>query len=91
LATHQLPGESRGRDDDAVANAMMIDWVGGSCPAYAVSLHALTTKLNKTATMATRQGNSKVASSIWKYQPNFLLILIKGKNVYVRNKFTRVS
>ena len=29
-------------DDDTVADAMMIGWVGG-CPAHAVSLHALTT------------------------------------------------
>ena len=42
MATHQLPGESRGGDDDAVANAMIIGWVVGSCPAHAVSLHTLT-------------------------------------------------
>ena len=42
LATHQLPGESRGGDDDTVANAMMIGWVGGSRPAHAVSLHCQT-------------------------------------------------
>lgn len=35
------PGESRGGDDETVANAIMIGWVGG-CPAHAVSLHALT-------------------------------------------------
>ena len=58
MASHQLPGESRGGDDDAVANEMMIGWVGGSCPARAVSLHALTAKHNKTVTMATSQGNS---------------------------------
>jgi len=83
LATHQLPGESRGGDDDAVANAMMIGWVGVSCPARAVSLHALTAKHNKTATMATSQGNSKVASSNWKYRLYFSPILIKGRNVSV--------
>jgi len=49
-----------GGDDDTVANAMMIGWVGRSCPAHAVSLHALTAKHNKTATMVTSQGNSKV-------------------------------
>jgi len=32
LATHQLPGESRSGDDDAVANAMMIGWVGRIMP-----------------------------------------------------------
>jgi len=42
LATHQLPGESRSGDDDAVTNAMMIDWVGGSCPAHAVLLQNTT-------------------------------------------------
>ncbi len=84
MATHQLPGESRcGDDDDAVANAMMIGWVGGSCPAHAVSLHALTAKHNKRATMAKSQGNSKVAFSNWKYRHYFSLIEIKGKNVYV--------
>ena len=83
MATHQLPGESRGGDDDTIANAMMIVWVGRSCPAHAVSLHALTAKHNKTATMATSQGNSKVAFSNWKYRHYFLPILIKGKNVYV--------
>ena len=81
LATHQLAGESRGGDDDAVANAMMIGWVGGSCPAHAVSLHALTAKHNKTAIMS--QGISKVASSNWKYLHYSSLILIKGKNVSV--------
>ena len=41
--THQLRGREQGRgDDDTVAKAMMIGWVGG-CPAHAVSLHALTT------------------------------------------------
>ena len=39
-----------------------------NCPAHAVSLHALTAKRNKTATMATSQGNSKVVSSNWKYR-----------------------
>lgn len=38
LATHQLPGESRG-GDDVIANAMMIGWVGGY-PDHTVSLHA---------------------------------------------------
>jgi len=38
LASHQLPGDSRGGDDDAVAKAIMIGWVGGSRPADAVSL-----------------------------------------------------
>ena len=33
LATHQLPAESRGGDEDAVADAMLIGWVGGSYPA----------------------------------------------------------
>ena len=61
-------------------NAMMIGWVG---PAHAVSLHALTAKHNKTATMATSQGNSKVVSSNWKYRHYFSLILIKGKKVCV--------
>jgi len=83
VATHRLPGESRGGDDDTVANAMMIGWVGGSRPPHAVSLHALTAKYNKTATMATSQGNSKVASSNWKNQYYFSLILIKGRNIYV--------
>ena len=82
-ATHQLPGESRGGDDDTMANAMMIGWVGGSCPAHSVSLHALTNKHRKTATMATSQGNEKEAFSNWKYQHCFSLIEIKGKNVYV--------
>ena len=57
--------------------------MGGSCPAHAVSLQALTAKHNKTATMATFQGNSKVASSNWKYLHYFSLILIIGHNVYV--------
>jgi len=83
LATQQLHGDSRGGDDDTVANAMMIGWVGGSCLARAVSLHALTAKHNKTATMATSQGNAKVASSNWKYRHYFSLILIKGKNFSV--------
>ena len=74
MATHQLPGESRGGDDDIVANAMMIGWVGGSFPTNAVSLHTLTAKLNKTATMATSLGNSKVALSNWKYQHYWSLI-----------------
>ena len=82
MATHQLPGENRGGHDDTVANAMMIGWVGG-CPAHAVSLHAPTTTKHKTATMATSQGNSKVAFSNWKYRHYFSLIEIKGKNVYV--------
>jgi len=81
LATHLLPGESRGGDDDAVVNAMMIGWVGRSRPAHAVSLYALTAKHNKT--MATSQGNSKVASSNWKYRYYVSLIEIKGSNVYV--------
>ena len=34
-------------------------------------------------TMATSQGNSKVASSNWKNQYYFSLILIKGRNIYV--------
>ena len=51
--------------------------------AHAVSLHALTAKHNKTATMATSQGNSKVVSSNWKYRHYFSLILIKGKKVCV--------
>ena len=39
----QAAWREQGRgDDDTVANAMMIGWVGG-CPAHAVSLHALTT------------------------------------------------
>ena len=75
VATHRLPGESRGGDDDTVANAMMIGWVGGSCSAHAVSLHALTAKHNKTATMATSQGNLKVAPS--KYY--FSLIELKAR------------
>ena len=79
LAT-QLPRDSRG-GDDAIGNAMMIGWVGGSCHAHAVSLHALTAKHNKTATMVTSQGNSKVAFSNWKHY--FSLIEIKGKNVYI--------
>ena len=92
MATHQLPGESNGWGDDAVANAMMIGWVGGSCPAHAVPLHVLTAKhnktkkiikYNKTATMATSLGNSKVEFSNWKYRHYFSLILIKGKNVCV--------
>jgi len=81
LATPQLPGESSSGDDDAITNAMMIGWVGGLCPAHAVSLHALTAKHNKTPTMATSQGNSKVTSSNWKYY--FSLFKMKGKNVYV--------
>ena len=60
VATHQVPGESRGGDDDTVVNAMLIGWVGGSCPAHAVSLHALTAKHNKTATMVTSQGKGSV-------------------------------
>jgi len=53
LATHQLPAESRGGDGDAIANAWD-DWLGGRimpCP------RCLTAKHNKTATMATSQGN----------------------------------
>ena len=41
MATHQLPGESARGGGDAAANAMLIGQVGGSCPAHAVSLHAL--------------------------------------------------
>lgn len=69
---------------DTVANAMTI-WVGGRCPAHAVSLHDLTTTKHKTAsaTMATSRGNSKVAFSNWKYRHYFSLIEIKGKNVSV--------
>lgn len=47
------------------------------------SLHALTTTKHKTATMATSQGNSKVAFSNWKYRHYFSFTEIKGKNVYV--------
>ena len=62
---------------------LLIGRVGGSCPAITVSLHALTAKHNKTATMATSQGNSKIAFSNWKYRYYFSLILIKGNNVSV--------
>ena len=63
---HTSAAWREGGDDDTVANAMMIGCVGGSCPAYSVSLHTLTAKHNKT--MAMSQGNSKVASSNWKYR-----------------------
>ena len=53
MAAHQLPGKSRGGDDDTVANAMMTGWVGGSCPSLALSLHSLTANHNKTATIVT--------------------------------------
>jgi len=46
LVTHQLSGESRGGDDDTFANAMMIGWVGGSCPALAVLLNKDFTLIN---------------------------------------------
>ena len=78
MATHQLPGERRGGDDDTIANAMMIGWVGGSCPAHAVSLHTLT---EQDSNNGDEPGNSKVASSYWKYRHYFSLIIIKGKNV----------
>jgi len=81
LATHQLPEESRYGDDEAVANAMMIGWMGG--PSHAISLHALTAKQNKIATMATSQGNSNIAFANWKYRQYFSPILINGKYVSV--------
>jgi len=89
LATHQLPGDSRDGNEDAVANAMLIGWVGGSCPARAVSLHAPSAKHNMTAKMATSQGNTKVASSYWIYRQYFSLILIKGKNVYITRSYAQ--
>ena len=59
MATHQLPGESRSGDDDAVANAMMIGWVGGSCPTHIISLHTLTAKHNNDSDNGDEPGKYK--------------------------------
>ena len=60
------------------------DWLDGRLtPCSRCLTAALTAKHSKTATMATSQGNSKVASSNWKYRQYFSPILNKGKNVSV--------